>query len=256
MFCSCEQQRNSIVDPSLSSPFLVSLSLSNSILNLDTTTTGAVIQLPDMKFKISGSISAKVTDPNGSQDIRKVFYRIYAPRSTDYVTSGVLSYIDTVYSANFSFTIDRSDVGIYRIEVYAQDQSNLISNSLQIPLIIMRNNSVPRISSIVSPDTLKRPNSGFTLALFSIAVSDSDGYGDIEQAFFKRISPSSSNAISLFDNGDQQGSGDILAGDGIFSRIVRIDSTALLGDQVFLFQAKDNTGAFSDSLTHTVTIIP
>ena len=255
-FSSCEKEKSVLVNPNFSSPFLVSISSSDSELNLDTSTSGAVSRLPNLQFRISGSINASATDPDGIQDIKEVVYHIYEPRSSDYIASGVLRNNDTNYSGNFSFVINRSDAGTYRIEVYAQDKSDLISNSLEVSLIIKRNNSIPRISNVVAPDTLKRPTSGTALALFSLTVNDSDGYNDIEQAFFKRISPSSSNVILLFDNGDQQGSGDVLTGDGIFSRVVRIDSTALLGNQVFLFQAKDKTGALSDSLTHTITIIP
>ncbi|HEV8539436.1 MAG TPA: hypothetical protein VGR15_11015 [Bacteroidota bacterium] len=251
----CEKEDDAIVDPGLSPPFIISVTSSDSALHLDTTTSAAVTRLPNNRFRISGSISAKVADPNGLQDLRQVNYRLYEPRSSDYITSGVLGYLDTSYSASFSFTISRSEAGIFRFEVYAQDRDNLTSNFLQIPLVISRNNSRPHTSGIVAPDTLVRPSSGIALVLFSVAAEDSDGYGDIEEVFFKRISPSSSGSISMLDNGNQQESGDQLAGDGIFSRIVRIDSTALLGNQVFLFHAKDNAGALSDSLTHTVTII-
>jgi hypothetical protein len=50
-------------------------------------------------------------------------------------------------------------------------------------------------------------------------------------------------------------SGDEVPGDGRFSRILSIDSTARLGDQVFLFRASDRSGALSDSLLHTITVL-
>jgi len=122
--------------------------------------------------------------------------------------------------------------------------------------MITRNNSKPQTSNLVAPDTIVRPTTGIKLLTFSITVSDSDGYTDIEQVFFKRILPTESNTFSMSDDGNELNSGDRLAGDGIFSRIVRIDSSAFTGDQVFLFQAKDNTGVLSDSLLHTITILP
>ena len=159
------------------------------------------------------------------------------------------------FRATFSFTLFRSDIGVYIIEVYSVSNSDQISNYLQIPLIISRNNSRPRTSNIFAPDTIVRPSSGAQLIKLSMAVTDSDGYGDINQVFFKRISPPSANLFSLFDDGDIQIHGDQLAGDGTFSRIISIDPTAFLGDQLFVFLARDKSGAISDSLFHTITIV-
>ncbi len=254
--CSCEKETSSIIDSNLSVPILTSVTSSDAIINLDTTTSAAVVKLPNGTFKVSGAILARAYHSSGLQNIKLVVYRILEPRSSDYIASGSFTRFDTTYSATFSFIINRADIGLYKIDVYAQGYDNSVSNSLQVPLIITRNNSKPQTSNIVALDTITRPSTGFTLVQFTLTVNDSDGYSDIEQVFFKRISPSSSNMISLFDDGSQLISGDRFAGDGIFSRTVRIDSTALLGDQVFLFQAKDKAGILSDSLTHTITIIP
>src|SRR5213593_1081621 len=100
LFSSCEKDNNGVVDQALMPPFLVSLTSSNSTLNLDTTTSDAVTRLPNNMFKISGSVVANVTDPNGWQDIRQVSYRIYQPSSSNYITSGSLNRLDSAYSAN------------------------------------------------------------------------------------------------------------------------------------------------------------
>jgi hypothetical protein len=113
----------------------------------------------------------------------------------------------------------------------------------------------PRLSNIIAPDSIYRPATGTVLLIFSVSAADSDGYSDLQEVFFKRIIPTETGNITLFDDGNRILSGDEVPGDGRFSRILSIDSMARLGDQVFLFHALDRSGALSDSLLHTVTIL-
>lgn len=263
---SCEKEKGGLLDSDYSPPYVSALYSRESLLNLDTTTSGAVTPLGNGRYLISDSISALVADPNGHLDIKAVYYRVYHPNSTDYILSGVLEAGGVItspagaesarYKAKFSFGVSRADVGAFRIEVYAVNRANLVSNSLQLPLQVTRKKSRPRLSNLVVPDTIVRPVSGSQFYLFAVAASDSDGYEDIAQVFFKRILPRETIPFPMLDDGGKDPtSGDLLAGDAIFSRIVRIDSTAFIGSQTFLFQAKNNLGELSDSLTHTITIV-
>lgn len=257
---SCEKDNNTMTDISLTPPYVVSSTLTNGYIHLDTSSNNTVAPLGEGKYLISDTIIAKVSDPDGFQDIKKVSFNIYRPGTSTIIASGELI-ADTVtsnslYSSTISFIINRSQIGPYLVETYSIDRSNLISNSYQVTLLISRNNSVPQTSNLIAPDTIRRPTVGFELVLFTVTVNDSDGLGDVNQVFFKRIFPSSGNTIIMYDDGELDTHGDQHAGDGKYSRLVRIDPSALLGEQVFLFQAKDNIGSFSDSLKHTVVINP
>jgi hypothetical protein len=259
---SCKEESGGILDSTYITPYVSSLSSVESSLDLDTTTSTAVKHLGGGRYLISDSISVLVTDPAGSGDIKAVYYRLYPPNSGEYSIAGPLEFrnagADSArYTAAFSFTVGRADVGMFQIEVYAVSRGNLPGNSVALPLTLTRNRSHPHLSDLVAPDTVVRTAPGDQeFLLFSVTVSDSDGYDDIAAVLFKRISPKETPAFPMFDDGGKDPtSGDQLAGDGIFSRIVRIDSSAFLGPQVFLFQAKNKMGDFSDSLKHTITII-
>ena len=258
----CEKEKNDVVDTTLSSPFILSVTSSDSIINLDTATEPTVLRLPSGKYRITDSITARIADVQGNQNIERVTYRLFRPKETEHFQSGTLHRVDEIpglfreYSARFSFIVDSFEVGDFKIEVVATARSGTTSNSVQKRILITRNNAKPRTSNAVAPDTIVRPMTGTTLILFTVSVSDSDGFNDIEEVFFKRILPSERDPVLMFDDGDQQVTGDRLLGDGIFSRIVRIDSTAFLGEQVFQFEAIDRLGALSDPLLHTITIIP
>jgi len=168
----------------------------------------------------------------------------------------VLQGSDTLtFSDSLRFTITRSDWGNFRIECTIQSGSGQNSEGYSTTLFVTRQNSKPIIRSITAPDTLVRPTSGYQLLFFATAVTDSDGYSDIQNVSLKRISPTELDDIYLFDDGLTSLDGDNVAGDGTFSRILSIDSNARLGDQVFLFRATDKNGAISDSTTRTITII-
>jgi hypothetical protein len=258
---SCEKKTDTIIDYTVIIPSITNASLTYTQIHLDTTTNGSVTRLPNNKYQLIDTIFLKVYHPHGLSAIQEIPFKVILPRSSETIAQGKLQLrmaISTdsgIYSSAISFSINRGDAGTFKVETYAMDKWKNRSGSLFLPLLVLRTNSKPRLSDLSIPDTLVRPTSGFLLFKFIISVSDSDGYKDISQAFFKQLSPTESNNIPLFDDGNEPLSGDVLVGDGIFTRIVRIDSSNSLGERRLLFQAQDNAGEFSDSLFGTFTII-
>lgn len=256
---SCESDKSSLLDYGVALPYLKSADLATSFVHLDTTGTQHLVRLTDGRFEILDSVSVVLKEAiSGDSRVR---YRIFRPNSNRWFLNGSLAPINGIptsnaFSGTFTFVIERADIGNYRVELFVEESSGSGSNSLFLPLTITRNNSIPALNSISAPDTVVRPTTGPTLLLFTATASDSDGYGDINEVYFRRISPSLTSNISLYDDGMQQLSGDQVTGDGIFSRIVRIDSTAILGQQVFEFFAKDNFGEVSSPLLDTIMIVP
>lgn len=258
---SCEKDKSGTIDIALSAPFVFSTSLTTSSINLDTTSTGAVIRRPDGTFTITDSLTAVVTDPLGTSDLRQIVFRIYSPGSSEPFASGTMGRIGVSESTatflkSFSFTIPRSDVGEYKVEVVAHNQADLQSNSLITSIVITRNNSIPQLFGLSAPDTLVRPNIGYRVVRFAVTARDSDGLNDITDVFFKADSSSTPDVnFSLFDDGNFALDGDSVANDGRYSVTIPILPIARLGSKGFRFWAIDRAGALSNPLSHFIEII-
>ncbi|MBI1806007.1 MAG: hypothetical protein HYR76_03010 [Ignavibacteria bacterium] len=255
---SCEREKSGSIDPNYASPFLYSVNLNRDSLNLDFDTTGSVSPLGNNNYRISLYVDGKALRQFSDRAVQGMV-QVFKPNAPSPFFKMTLALRtmgqDTIlFEAPVSFNIQRSDIGFLRFDFSLITTLNQASNTIERTLHVTRRNSRPTLSNLIAPDTLLRPSSGFKLVLLSVATADSDGYADIRGVLLKRIFPSQTNPIDMFDDGDDQTNGDKVAGDGIFSRILRIDSTAILGDQVFLFQSSDNSGSLSDSLVHTITI--
>ena len=259
---SCEKENTGLIEIPLAAPFVSSLRITTPFINIDTTTGGAVQRQPDGTYTILDTVAANVTNISGLQNIRKVRYYLYEPGIQNYFASGTMRLIsstdtEAIYRAPLSFTINRPDVGAYRTEVVAENQSDFLSNSLIASILITRENKRPRLFGLWAPDTLQRPTSGTRPVRFAASASDSDGAADIAKVFFRSINSSSPNfEFQLFDDGRLAVTGDSIAHDGRYALVLPIDSTATLGTKEFRFWARDKAGALSDSLVHFITVTP
>ena len=259
---SCEKEKSGTTDITLSAPFISSTSLTTSSINLDTTSTGAVIRQPNGTYTITDSLAAVVTDPLGTSDLQLIIYHIYSPGSSSPFASGTMARVSVSESTatflkRFSFTIPRSDIGEYKVEVLARSQADLESNSLVASIVITRNNSIPQLFGLLAPDTLVRPNTGYRIVRFAVTARDSDGLNDITNVFFKADSSSSPDInFPMYDDGNIAFDGDSVANDGRFAVIIPIYPNALIGNKGFRFWAQDRSGALSNPLSHFIEIIP
>ncbi len=93
---------------------------------------------------------------------------------------------------------------------------------------------------IIGPDTLVVTDTTFIQT--SIKVSDSNGLTDIESVYFIVYKPDGTTnnfKTTMFDDGNVDDNGDETAGDGIYSRIIKLDQTNAKGTYRFEFKAKD-----------------
>ena len=104
--------------------------------------------------------------------------------------------------------------------------------------------SPPRILSVLAPDTLRLPESGFSLFLIQATVADSDGLQDIQSVWF--LSPNSSNPLTAYFLGNRGGS--------VWSDTFQISSENRPGAYPLVFTARDNEGNLSDQFVHTVIV--
>lgn len=257
---SCQYEKTSIIDPVSKAPYLSNVIFTQNIIDLDNDTTNSVDNLGNNKYKIKINFHGSGSKELMHQPVSGIL-QIFKPSSPSPFST--ISFdidsvgVDSIYfSSSVSMTINRGDAGAFRLTFSLKSDNSSSSNTIEKFLYITRNNSKPQLINYTAPDTLTRPATGIELLFFNTTVNDSDGYNDLESVYIKRIYPTETSPIYLYDDGDKSRDGDNIALDGIFSRILSIDSTARLGDQIFLFRAVDKSGAVSDSLLHTITILP
>jgi hypothetical protein len=257
----CRNESQGTLDPDLGYPYILSLRLSESKINLDTSTTLALKRNNDGTYSINDSIYTYVIDPVDGNNLVSCSYALTPPGYSYPTQTGTLSRIQVAgNSATFtgaaSFTIQRSDIGDYTIAITVTGKSNFVSNTLGSTLFITRRNARPKISNLSIPDTLHRPDTGFKIVQFAINASDSDGIADIEKVFFKSINSTSPDFEQpMFDDGNLSLDGDSVAFDGRYSRLIPLDSSATLGRKEFRFWARDKSGALSDSLSGFIVFV-
>ncbi len=118
-------------------------------------------------------------------------------------------------------------------------------------------NVPPVIKNLFAPDTLTISTDTLKIVI-SIEVFDADGRDDIKSVFFNSYlpdgSPSRSNPIYLFDDGNLSLNGDLNANDGIYSRIIILPPNTTRGKYRFDFQAIDKKNESSNIISHTSVV--
>lgn len=169
------------------------------------------------------------------------------------------------HTATVNVTISALDVRTYTVLVYAVDNRERIVSEVRGQLEYVRvfePGSPPVIDSLDVPATIQRPAEGQpsrSLSLVAI-VSDADGLTDIETVeFWNKNTPSAKIAMcdrgGIRPCGGSAESGDLIAGDGRFTRRVFIASTNALGVNTLVFQATDRAGLKSGTIETNVEIV-
>jgi hypothetical protein len=89
----------------------------------------------------------------------------------------------------------------------------------------------------------------------SVRADDPDGLEDIQEVYFRSLDSSDpQRKFFLLDDGDLAGSGDRVAGDGVFSIIVELLPGTPARTFRFAFQAQDTFGDTSATILHSLTV--
>ena len=262
LLSACKKEVDSAIDTEIYSPYVSLAKFNENNLNLDAAPSWTILKLSDGRYTISDSIHVEAIDPIGAGYILDCRFRFYQPRGKSAFVTGVIPRVTASgnaasYAAGFTFIASRSDVGLYLFEVYVTRTSGLESNHLIASLMLTRNNARPQLADLTIPDTLRRPNNGSRSVTFAVTANDSDGLADIEKVFFRSINSTSPNFEQpMFDDGNLHVTGDSVANDGRYSRLLTLDSSATLGIKEFRFWARDKAGALSDSLVHFIVVVP
>jgi hypothetical protein len=196
-----------------------------------------------------------VNDPQGLGNLTGVYLTVhessggeeifsdslYDEGSYHYPEAGDVLAGDGVFSnrfqtADISETVDQAE---YIFRFIAFDMQNHESQIWE-NIITFGPNSPPVIHQISVPDSLSFQNEN---TIFSITVSDSDGIEDIAQAYFESKSLNRGFTLyeqELYNDGDFENHGDLLAGDSIFSTKIMTEFLAgKKGQYDLIFHVQD-----------------
>lgn len=149
-------------------------------------------------------------------------------------------------------------VGTYTIKYFVTDNAEI---GKQVAICTFKydngqNNVAPVISDdIIEPDTVAVVDSA--LILTSIKATDANGLADISKVYFTVYRPDgTTNGVQneMFDDGNETLHGDQIAGDGIYSLIIKVTSANAKGTYNFEFRAKDRGNKLSNIINHPVLI--
>ncbi|HEX7573386.1 MAG TPA: hypothetical protein VF514_09845, partial [Bacteroidota bacterium] len=205
---------------------------------------------------------AKLVRQAGSADIASVNASIIASGATDPMLTVALHDDgsspdsvsgDEIYSALIQFTIPRSASGIYILKVLASDIQGFVSNAVESPLFMVRDNHAPVVSNLVAPDAVVVPVGGIAAISLYIRATDFDGQADITQVFFRSLD-SSDPAQKFIMNNDGSAPGSV-PGDSTYAIIVKApDGPTVRKTYRFAFQAVDTFGDTSATILHSITL--
>jgi len=167
--------------------------------------------------------------------------------------------------------------GIYNIKYYVKNADETLQ---QVALGSFKynngqDNEPPEIANtVVDPDTAVVTTA--TVIFTSVEASDPNGQNDILKVYFIVYKPDGStngselelfddgvykpdgstngSELELFDDGNVDDNGDLVAGDGIYSRLIQVDETNDKGTYRFEFQSIDRGGKSSNIIDHFVLI--
>lgn len=256
MISGCTKESGGVIDPSGIAPFVESVAVSPDTIRMKT------LPLSNGNLTVTVRAQVRILRQAGSANIAGVNASLIASGATDPLLTVVLHDDgsspdsvagDGVYSGLIQFTIPRSASGFYILKVVASDLQGFVSNAVEAPLFMLRDNHAPIVSNLVAQDSVEVPVGGTALIPLYIRATDYDGQTDITQVYFRSLDSSDPTQKFLMNNdGSAPGS---VAGDSTYAIIVKApDGPTVRKTYRFAFQAVDTFGDTSATILHSITL--
>lgn len=211
---------------------------------------------------VEASLTVQVDASDADGDLDTVFFIVQSPvPGADPVgTADVEAAGNGRYSADMTLLLPRGLAGTFPVLAFASDTEGRMSNRAIGTLVVEGGSEPPVITAADVPATVTRPAQGEPPVQFTVTatVEDPDGLGNILRV--ETVVNGSAELLLCDDGGTGTcnpgfgTSGDLTAGDGVFSLTLQIESSNALGDNEFVFTAFDRAGLESEPVTRTLTV--
>ncbi|TFH02461.1 MAG: hypothetical protein E4H13_01985 [Calditrichales bacterium] len=186
----------------------------------------------------------------------------------DFENHGDVSATDAIFSTRISEDFVRGKIGDYDLIFHVTDSFG-DQNPVDAVHRMNISNQPAEILEITIPKTIQIPiqTGTYHRELLTARVSDADGLADIDSVYFYSRKPDGTMAnnglpIIMVDNGLPfniekywEETGDLVAGDGIYSFSLLVMDTQSPGEYTFSFYVRDKAGNRSEPVTRTVGLI-
>jgi hypothetical protein len=255
IFWGCQKDFNTVIDTQSVNSQVIKVTMADSISYKQTDSLIVVsIQLNSSSGIKSVSANIIASDLTQLNDSPLILYD-----NGDIPDNGDTTKGDNIFSNKFPLSRYYPN-GTYTVLYFITDNSNntqmaavhsFIYNNLQTAI-------APVISNLNMPDTVSI-GASFT---FSVKVTDGNGLSDIDSVYYILYKPDgtlivNAQGISKFplsDNGDTGVSGDVTAGDGIYTMKLTFPSGQPTGSWKFELIAVNREGLTSNIITHKVVV--
>lgn len=227
-----------------------------SITKFDSLIYNAQDSLVPVSIQFTGNegiakVQLKVIEPSGDQ---LYYLALYDDGDTEHsdVVKG-----DAKYSNRFAMMYDYPN-GDYRMEYFVTTESGevLKTAAQNFNYINGLDNEPPVVSDFVVPDTVTIADNPVNIFI-TVKATDANGASDIKEVYYllTREGTSTTSKWVMSDRGDTQVSGDVTAGDGIYTRALTADNSSTPGKYKFEVLAVDRINSQSNTITKYMTII-
>ena len=233
--------------------------------NYQVTFVSGIKDTIDLKIPTDSLLNLRLIFSSGSV-VNRVHFNVIDPDDNFLNSSPIemLSISDVIYENQFILKPEYPN-GKYKVQfsVTGFDGESQIVAFRVFQFINGQDNLPPVISNtVVDPDTAEVTDT--TVIFTSVEAIDSNGVSDIKEVYFTVYKPdndTSGTKLLLYDDGSccpipplNQTSGDLIAGDGVYSRKIEVDETNDKGTYRFEFKAEDRSGELSNIINHFVLI--
>ncbi|GMQ81806.1 MAG: hypothetical protein BMS9Abin05_1242 [Rhodothermia bacterium] len=255
-FAGCDTAPG-VVETENRSPVLSGLFFSPSSVLLDELPAGS-IQAGIARFMLN--VAVDVADADG--DLDRIFFLVVSPiPGRDPAASEEIVVAENGHVAlDINLQIPVAEIGNYTVQVFASDQAGSLGNQVVGTLIVDAISEPPQIDAIDIPDrvTLPGPSEPAIQVPIIAHVSDPDGLANILSV---QVEVNGKSTLQLCDDGGGANcnagfpnSGDVTAGDGLFTLTIELDSSNTPGDNIFVFKAIDRAGLESETVTKIIVV--
>jgi hypothetical protein len=212
--------------------------------------------------KATTEISVSVTLTDEDLDVSKVFVVVQSPVNGANPAGEVEILVSRSGPRTIAVPLELSEgaSGVYQVVVFAADSGERISNRIFGSVLVIAGSEPPVITQIDIPTSVTRPGPGQPPISVSIVahVTDPDGLDNIARV---EVLVNGFSTLRLCDDGGQGTcnsgfgvSGDAVAGDGLFTLTIQLDSNNAAGNNFFEFTAIDRSGLRSPGVSRTITL--